>query len=74
MAGAAVGAGGYALYDNMNEDHEEEIANIEAKQEDIEAQQAKQEEEAKAAAAKAEADAIAREIELKEQAAIAEKE
>ena len=46
LAGAAVGAGGYALYDNMNEDQEEEIANIEAKQEDIYAQQAQQEEEA----------------------------
>jgi len=41
LAGAAVGAGGYALYDNMNEDQEEEIANIEAKQEDIYDQQAK---------------------------------
>jgi hypothetical protein len=37
LAGAAVGAGGYALYD-LNQDQEEEIANIEAKQMDINAQ------------------------------------
>ena len=30
LAGVAVGAGGYALYDNINDDQDNEIANIEA--------------------------------------------